>query len=87
MMVSCIHRLANLVDPGARARRCLIVNDANGLDRFFPVLLEMRLDRIGVGPDAPIGRDDLGLEPEILNHVSPEKSELPRLDNKHAITR
>ena len=86
-MVRGVHRLADLVDPGARARRGLVVHDAHGLDLVRLVLLEPRLDRVGIGADAPVGRQHLGLQAEPLGHVPPQHGELARLDDEHVVAR
>ncbi len=43
----------------AAAGRGLVVDDAHGLDGVRLVLLETLLDQVGVGADAPVGRQEL----------------------------
>ncbi len=86
-MACCIHCFADLIDPRARARRGFIVHDADSLNRVRLVLLEVLLNRIGVGTNAPICWDDFRFEPKTLDHVAPKQGKLPRLNDQHTVTR
>ncbi len=57
----------------------------HGLDGVALVLAQALLDLMRVGADAPIGRDDFGLEAEAVRHLLPQHGELAGLDHQHMI--
>ena len=84
-MAGGVDRLADLADRRKAAGRGLVVQHAHRLDLVRLVLAQMRLDRRRVGADAPVGLDELGLEPELLGHLLPQRRELAGLDHQHAV--
>ena len=54
------------------------MNDADGLDLVLLVGLQLLLDQLSVGCDAPIGRNDVGFEAEFFVSLTGDK-ELPNL--------
>ena len=84
-MADGVHRFAHLVDARAAAGRRLVVDDADGLDFVRLVGAQLLLDQVGVGADAPVGRNDVGIEPELGRHLHPEHRELPGLAHQDLV--
>ena len=80
-----VDRLADLGDRRQAAGRGLVVQHAHRLDLVGLVLAQLGLDRGGIGAGAPVGRDELRLEPELGRHVLPQAGELAGLDHQHAV--
>ena len=80
-----VERFAHLGDAAHDAGRGLVVHDADRLDRVRPVLGEPRLDRRGIGAATPIRRQHFGHEAEPRGHLTPERSEPPRLAHQNAV--
>src|SRR5207302_1035063 len=77
--------LADFRDRREAAGRGFVVQDTYGLDCFFLVLAQVVLDHVRFGPDAPVGVDEFGTEPQLRRHVLPQRGELARLHHQDAI--
>ena len=84
-MAGAIDRLADVGDRRQASGRGLVVQHAHRLDLVGFVFAQLGLDGGGIGTDAPIGRDELGLEAELHRHVLPQGGELAGLDHQHAV--
>ena len=86
-MAGAIDRLANVGDWRQASGRGLVVQYAHRLDLVRFVFAQLGFDGRGISTDAPIGRDELGLEAELHRHVLPQGGELAGLDHQHAVAR
>jgi hypothetical protein len=75
----------HLVDARGSACRGLVMHDAHGLDGVPLVLFEARLDGASIGAAAPVGGNELRLQPELGGHALPQRGEMPGLVHQHLV--
>ncbi len=80
-----VDRAAYLGDAVGDAGRGLVVDLHHRLDRVLLVLAQPRLDRSGIDAGAPVARQRLDLDSELLRVLAPVEREIAGLRHQHLV--
>ena len=84
-MLGPIHGFADVERMGHAAGRCLVVHDHHGLDLVRPISRKPCLDRLHIGPAAPVARQKIDVELESIGDAVPQHGELAGLGHQHLV--
>ena len=84
-MAGRVDRRRTAAMPEATPVEVSLWTTQTALMRAALVLGEPRLDRAGIDAVAPVARDDLGLQAELLRHPAPERREPAGLEHQDAV--
>src|SRR5689334_3082655 len=84
-MLDAIHDLADFERRGDAARGRFVVDHAHGLDVVRLVGGESGLDLFKIGAMAPVARNEIDIELELVGNAAPEHGKLAGLAHQHLV--
>jgi len=86
-MTRGIDLLANVGNAADDAGGCLVVHDADSLDRVGAVIGELVEHDGRVRAMAPVAGDEIDVQPDAGRHVLPQRRKVAGLEHQHCIAR